>query len=115
VDGEHRAADPTLTALRDDVLVTWWDGDKRPATAHQFNDDGLRHVRTFCGHRSTGSPMGSEDARWFAVPYRDCFPDAPIPGVRRVSRDGRTWETGDPHLAWQLGSRRRRGSQENRS
>lgn len=107
---ELRAPDPTLTALAEDVLVTWWDGDGPPAVAHRFTEPDNARVVTYCNHPSSAPPIGSEDARWFAIPCRTCFPDA---GPRGYSvqddscGDGcgyRTWQP-DDHLAWQKTAR----------
>ena len=77
---EIRISDPTLDALDEDVLVTWWSGDGPPAVAHRFAEHGNAVVAN-CGWRPTKPyPLGSEDVRWFAVPCRECFPDAPPPG-----------------------------------
>ena len=97
---ELRAPDSTLDALDEDVLVTWWAGDGPPAVAHRFAEQGNAVVAD-CGWRPTKPyPLGSEDVRWFAVPCRECFPDAPEPGHHPTCSD--PCMVTDPYLAWQV-------------
>jgi hypothetical protein len=104
---ELRAPDPTLSALNLDVIVTRWNGDRGPAMAHLFIDDvdtlsGLG-VKLECGRKLKAPyPWGSEDARWFAVPCRECFPDAPPPGYQSMA--GYENVSPDWHLSWQVSS-----------
>jgi hypothetical protein len=104
---ELRAPDPTLSALNLDVIVTRWSGDRGPAVAHLFVDDvdtlsGLCGVELECGPQLKAPyPWGSEDARWFAVPCRECFPDAPPPGHVATASRFKPHER-DPHLSWQV-------------
>jgi hypothetical protein len=93
---ELRAPDPTLTAFAGDVV--WLDGSCRPPVAHTFacldEDDRVPMWRS----------LDSTSARWFAVPCRKCFPDAPPPGCV-CSRDeqGRVLvSVPEPGLAWQV-------------
>jgi hypothetical protein len=94
---ELRAPDPTLTTL-DRRLVLVEPG--APHVAHRMSDEAG------CGRLSDidWNERASE-ARWFAVPCRDCFPDAAAPGHRRetCSVDGE-YEFEDDRLAWQTPS-----------
>ena len=69
---ELRAPDPTLTALdqRWDVVSI---EEGLPPTAHRDAVALLEPPDVF-------SRQPARDARWFAVPCRKCFPDAPPPG-----------------------------------
>jgi hypothetical protein len=75
---ELRAPDPTLTAV-DEAVVVAIGGE--PPVAHRFDDDdpfsGLRCDAPYGGDAHC---LASRDARWFALPCRECFPDAPPPG-----------------------------------
>jgi hypothetical protein len=70
---ELRAPDPTLTAS--DQLVVWLtEGPGLLSVAHRHR--GCSEIR-----EAIRPPVSStEYARWFAVPCRACFPDAPPPG-----------------------------------
>ena len=64
-----RAPDSTLTAY-DGLVVMVYDFDAVLPVAHRRDlPHGLWGVQVWTWH-----------ARWFAVPCRDCFPDAPQPG-----------------------------------
>lgn len=88
---ELRAPDPTLTAHVDgDVFVQATEPGGEVATAHR------RLHSTFVGEL-----LPSSFARWFAVPCRTCWPDAPEPGhvwSRYVL--GRVEPGVAPYLAW---------------
>ena len=96
---ELRAPDPTLTAHeRSDVRIVWRRGR---ATAHTM------HPGDHCD-QPLGTYMRTEDARWFAVPCRSCFPDAPPPGWQTCGHDvcgPRCKGHGGPDfaLSWQTG------------
>jgi len=95
---ELRAPDPTLTA---------WQGD-------QFSRRTVEVVKgeppvAHCGkdsvcvlHGKLGSLMGADRARWFAVPCRECFPDAPPPGHKASCPPGCQVPPGFRPLAWQV-------------
>jgi hypothetical protein len=87
---ELRAPDPTLTAFAGDVV--WLDGSRRPQVAHSLVCDEGERVPVW---RS----LATEAARWFAVPCRECFPAAPLPGWQPTAR---YVGDPDPHLAWQV-------------
>lgn len=104
---ELRAPDPTLDSLgKAFVKVDAGAGIGNPI-AHLWaaeNDPG--EYQLACGVDGGFMPQfDAEWARWFAVPCRECFPDAPEPG-RRFVRDANgedrsvTYEAGD--LAWQV-------------
>ena len=93
---ELRAPDPTLTALppEDSVYVSILD------RAHLTRD---------CrGADGIGVMISAYHARWFAVPCRSCFPDAPPPGWQTCGHDvcgPRCKGHGGPDfaLSWQTG------------
>lgn len=100
---ELRAPDPTLDAFwRGDekinyvVLLGLWPDSDLPSVAHRVQWTSVRDA-AHCGgvapHQVT-----TQAARWFAVPCRECFPDAPPPGKRALP----PWYWPDPHLAWQV-------------
>jgi len=94
---EIRAPDPTLTALdqRWDVVSI---EEGLPPTAHEMDPAD-------CDPADVFSRQPARDARWFAVPCRECFPDAPPPGHSLCSPDtcgGARGEHMDPDLAWQV-------------
>ena len=94
-----RAPDPTLTAHDGALLV---DDAYAPGTAHRWTTRTTpRHTewRTDCGAKAV-KMIRSEDAAWFAVPCRECFPEAPNPGYRRVPEVAA--QRSDPGLAWQV-------------
>ena len=83
---ELRAPDPTLTAY-DGLEVAVSDFDADVPVAHRRDlPHGLRGVRVWTWH-----------ARWFAVPCRECFPDAPPRGVDPLNRPN-----AGRYLAWQV-------------
>lgn len=99
---ELRLPDPTLSAL-DRVHVFVTDAGE-PRMAHLDGESACPVKPGLLGHLEPTS-----DARWFAVPCRECFPDALLPGHKpgccgkpdcRGSRTPRR----DPHLAWQVPS-----------
>ena len=81
---ELRAPDPTLTALAatdagdTDLMLAHYDEEGVPV-AHLVQRDAWVVV---CGVSEDVATHWSvaEYARWFAVPCRECFPDAPEPG-----------------------------------
>ena len=90
---ELRAPDPTLSAECPGDLVYVGLGER----AHTSRDcPGADHF---------GFPISSHYARWFAVPCRECFPDAPPPGHSLCSPDTCGGARGghmDPDLTWQV-------------
>lgn len=94
--GELRAPDPTLTALGAESVKLGL--GPLPPIAH-------RHGGCV---PETRRVMRAEYARWFAVPCRECFPDAPPPGTwfsghaLVQGQEVPTQTTEDPHLAWQV-------------
>ena len=66
---ELRAPDPTLTAY-----------DGRDVTVYDFHADTPVAHRRDLPHGRRGVQVRTWHARWFAVPCRECFPDAPPPG-----------------------------------
>ena len=92
---ELRAPDPTLDALDADVNLYMGGWDARPLVAHLPG----------CLSMDLAWMEEAQDARWFAVPCRECFPDAPPPGHSLCSPDtcgGARGEHMDPHLTWQV-------------
>ena len=88
---ELRAPDPTLTAY-DGLEVAVSDFDADVPVAHRRDlPHGLRGVRVWTWH-----------ARWFAVPCRECFPDAPPPGHKASCPPGCQVSPGFRPLAWQV-------------
>ena len=84
---ELRAPDPTLDALVHCVVRV--DLYRMLPVAHKDSDGyltpcGLSLDDGYDDYTDLADPelvfMGAEDARWLAVPCRDCFPDAPPPG-----------------------------------
>ena len=91
---ELRAPDPTLDALAPGYVVAFVTSNiyGEPAEAHL-----IQSLHAF------GPMIPANDARWFAVPCRECFPDAPPPGY--VNDCGcYTHAEGpcSPGLAWQV-------------
>lgn len=108
---ELRAPDPTLTALGplSDVVVQH---GAVPLRAHRIADvevgESVRDYVTGCGLRSLVTHQ-AQHARWYALPCRECFPDAPPPGTRPLTHVGGTevkpgHYTTDCGLAWQVQS-----------
>lgn len=102
---ELRIPDPTLRGLAPFYEV--WVDDHDPFSvplAHRGHaEGGLVCREAFAGATS----LFARDARWFAVPCRECFPDAPAPGKSRCpNRWCRERQQCDgirePHLAWQM-------------
>ena len=89
-----RAPDPTLNALDDDASV--WIEDSHPRVAHTMSTNP-RCVKFSQWHEE------AQYARWFSVPCRECFPDAPPPGhcQDRSRMTGRDGVRPDPGLTWQ--------------
>ena len=67
---ELRAPDPTIDALDADVNLYMGGWDARPLVAHLPG----------CLSMDLAWMEEARDARWIAVPCRECFPDAPPPG-----------------------------------
>jgi hypothetical protein len=93
VSKELRAPDPTLTALldsggetrvvcSDDTSVRGGMVAHRPGGHLSERVHVDRFPSTACGLQwvGFGYRMQARHARWHAVPCRECFPDAPIPG-----------------------------------
>ena len=79
---ELRAPDPTLTALPFREIVVVDDSAEPAPIAHRL-DDNDPFGGTLCeepGYAGADPCLFTEHARWFVVPCRECFPDAPPPG-----------------------------------
>ena len=104
---ELRAPDPTLTALPFREIVVVDDSAEPAPIAHRL-DDNDPFGGTLCeepGYAGADPCLFTEHARWFAVPCRECFPDAPPPGHSLCSPDtcgGARGEHMDPGLTWQV-------------
>lgn len=102
---ELRAPDPTLTVYDGDGAVLL-DGGLPVRQAHRPEHLGLMTWTVCRVPPSETTWMDPDDARWFAIPCRECFPDAPPPGAdgpccgnpEDCPRGG--WFR-DPSLAWQ--------------
>jgi hypothetical protein len=107
---ELRAPDPTLDQWnhygepsqpgvvgfeRNSLSVT------RPGTAHLRAKPDERGGDAACGGHYDAILYASE-ARWFAVPCRECFPTAPPPGHAIKQGEHCTVTHPDPLLAWQI-------------
>ena len=90
---ELRAPDPTLDRLHHRAYVYTTGMDDEIRTAHLPSSD--------CGAQ-LHHPERAGDAKWFAVPCRECFPDAPPPGKHPFSSD--LTALNDAHLKWQVPS-----------
>ena len=95
---ELRAPDPTLGALPRGFIVEFVTADLHgePAEAHCIDSQ-----------HTSGPMIPAADARWFAVPCRECVPGAPDPGTRAECPDGdhhvsRCKGQPSPDLAWQV-------------
>jgi len=89
---ETRAPDPTLTAY-----------DGRDVTVYDFDADTPVAHRRDLPHGRRGVQVWTWHARWFAVPCRECFPDAPAPGHAVANNPfGGPFELPDDGLAWQV-------------
>lgn len=91
---ELRVPDPTLTALPRGFVVEFisFDSPGTPAEAHLIDSQ-----------HAWGPIIAAEDARWFAVPCRKCFPDAPEPGYPRDCwPDCDCADDPDVYLDWQI-------------
>lgn len=89
---ELRAPDPTLTALGPLAVILGL-GELRAPLQRAHRVGGCRP--------ETPQTINAEYARWFAVPCRTCWPDAPAPGhvwSRYVL--GRVEPGVAPYLAW---------------
>lgn len=97
---EVRAPDPTLDALGEYADVIVQRGARPVPVAHLSETDGTYgdDHRSPCGLRSN-SVTSAEEARWWAVPCRDCWPDAPPRGVDPLSRPN-----AGRYLRWQTGT-----------
>ena len=91
---ELRAPDPTLDDLgAAAVYVT--DPLGSPSVAHRASRS--------CGISArSGDFQNAYDARWFAVPCRKCFPDAPEPGGGRDCSRPDCTVNHAKYLAWQV-------------
>ena len=102
---ELRAPDPTLTAAETDVVIAW---SETPHVAHLYGCPDSSPVL---------QSIPTEAACWFAVPCRECFPDAPPPGRKFAESGPDRWvavylenmdpndgplTVSDPHRAWQV-------------
>jgi hypothetical protein len=79
---EFRAPDPTLTDHGDDdVMLERRSGLPYEAHLIEFESDGLDGLEvSLCARWAATLVLNAVHARWFAVPCRECFPDAPNPG-----------------------------------
>ena len=84
---ELRAPDPTLDALDADVNLYMSGWDARPLVAHLPG----------CLSTDLAWMEEAQDARYIAVPCRECFPDAPPRGVDPLNRPN-----AGRYLAWQV-------------
>ena len=87
---ELRTPDPTLDALDADENLYMGGWDARPLVAHLPG----------CLSVDLAWMEEAQDARWFAVPCRECFPDAPQPGHHPTCSD--PCMVTDPYLSWQV-------------
>lgn len=88
-----RAPDPTLTALPRGFVVEFisFDSPGTPAEAHLIDSQ-----------HAWGPIIAAEDARYFAVPCRECFPDGPERGHYRSCSDPCIMTDVHAYLAWQV-------------
>ena len=84
---ELRAPDPTLDALDTGVNLYMGGWDARPLVAHLPG----------CLSMDLAWMEEAQEARYIAVPYRECFPDAPPRGVDPLNRPN-----AGRYLAWQV-------------
>jgi hypothetical protein len=84
---ELRAPDPTLDALDADVNLYMSGWDARPLVAHLPG----------CLSMDLAWMEEAQDARYIAVPCRECFPDAPPRGVDPLNRPN-----AGRYLSWQV-------------
>jgi hypothetical protein len=107
--GDLRAPDPTLDVHGDEKLfIRVWES---LPVAHRRAGT---HLRTKCrnGNKSVktlGDVIPAFHAKWFAVPCRTCFPDAPPPGHLFVhgpteGSKRNPYPLPQQHLAWQVSS-----------
>ena len=89
---ELRAPDPTLDALDADVNLYMSGWDARPLVAHLPG----------CLSMDLAWMEEAQDARYIAVPCRECFPDAPPPGHKASCPPGCQVSPGFRPLAWQV-------------
>ena len=93
---ELRAPDPTLDAMPSGAIV-YLTGTNGPRISHTVGGQ--------CGAQ-LHHPERASDAAYFAVPCRECFPEAPPPGQRLFEfRDTKpvTWGyVHSEHLGWQV-------------
>ena len=102
MDTELRAPDPTLGAIEPDALIGLDYSQHEPLIGHTVMlIDG--HDVPDCDEGAGGGldVVQARHARWFAVPCRECFPDAPQPGELPRCHDNCAPLT-ISHLAWQL-------------
>lgn len=83
---EVRAPDPTLSQTEHRVVYV----------NHYGVDPPVAHVQGGCGAQLVNQ-RSPENARWYAVPCRTCFPDAPPPGTDPLNRPN-----AGRYLAWQV-------------
>ena len=106
--GELRAPDPTLTAMDEGEKVGLCSaGIDQPDIAHRVVWDFSDGAHSACPETYLFRFEYPDNARWFAVPCRECFPDAPEPGrefytltmqdERRVTEQRR-----GKYLSWQV-------------
>ena len=93
-----RAPDPTLIDLHEPVTISP-DRPPWPAIACRMESPGT--ARTYCGV-TVMKPLNSAYAAWFAIPCRECFPDAPPPGHKASCPSGCQVPPGFRPLAWQV-------------
>ena len=103
---ELRAPDPTLDALfrtgtHDRIVLVTADLSSRGGSVAHLPEGpfSTRTERTLCGKFIAGGfrVHQARHARWFAVPCRECFPEAPEPGTDPLTRPN----TGR-YLGWQV-------------
>jgi hypothetical protein len=112
---EARHPDPTLTACGDEYVMLQPSPDDNSyplEIAHRSSFRDLADAeRARCGWTFPGTEtwLPARNAAWFAVPCRECFPDAPEPGTRhsytfKGHKVVTPVVTTDCFLAWQVPS-----------
>ena len=106
---ELRAPDPTLTAMDEGEKVGLCSaGIDQPDIAHRVVWDFSDGAHSACPETYLFRFEYPDNARWFAVPCRECFPQAPEPGhvwsrfVMGRQADITPYEAAVPGLSWQV-------------